>query len=400
MTTEIKCAYKELVPISELKPHPKNRNKHPSDQITRLAEIISFQGIRSPIKVSTRSGFITAGHGRLEALRHLRIKDAPVDYQDYDSDEQEYADLQADNAIALWAELDLSGINMDVPDLGPDFDINMMGIRDFTLEPAEKFPQCDEDEVPDHVEPKTNLGDIYQLGEHRLMCGNSTVATDIEKLTEGQKAEMCFTDPPYGVNYSGGIQFKDGEAQKNNRKKLANDDSTNIYSEVAPMISAFVHGPCYIWFAFSKAKETIDAIDAIGEFHALIIWNKTNATYGALNANYKQRHEPCVYLKTKGSTLRWAGPTTECTVWDMKRDGRNDLHPTQKPVELAARAIGNHDAKTVLDLFGGSGSTLIACENTSRKCFMMELDPHYCDVIVTRWEKYTGKTAELTNGQT
>jgi hypothetical protein len=138
MQHKIHCAYDALVPLSEINPHPKNRNKHPIDQINRLAQIIKYQGIRSPIKVSKRSGFITAGHGRLEAMKALKIKKAPVNYQDYASDEQEYADLQSDNAIALWAELDFSGINTDIADLGPDFDIDLLGIKDFVLDPADK----------------------------------------------------------------------------------------------------------------------------------------------------------------------------------------------------------------------------------------------------------------------
>lgn len=135
---KIHCAYKELIPIAEMRPHPKNRNKHPDDQIERLAAIIAYQGLRSPLKVSNRSGYITAGHGRLEALKKLKVKEVPVDYQDYESDEQEYADLQSDNAIALWAELDLMGINLDLGDLGPDFDIDLLGIKNFVLVPEDK----------------------------------------------------------------------------------------------------------------------------------------------------------------------------------------------------------------------------------------------------------------------
>lgn len=134
----IRCAYQKLIKINELKPHPKNRNKHPSDQIERLATIIKYQGIRSPIKVSLRSGYITAGHGRLEAFRHLKLKAVPVDMQDYESDEQEYADIQSDNAIALWAELDLLGINVDLPAMGPEFNIDLLGIRNFVLDASEK----------------------------------------------------------------------------------------------------------------------------------------------------------------------------------------------------------------------------------------------------------------------
>ncbi len=151
MTINVHCAYDELVKIKDLKPHPQNRNKHPEDQITRLAKIIEYQGIRSPIKVSKRSGFITAGHGRLEAFRRLKIKEAPVNYQDYDSDEQEYADIQSDNAIASWAELDLSGINSDIGELGPDFDLDLLGIKAFTLDPGEGEVEINEKELDENI---------------------------------------------------------------------------------------------------------------------------------------------------------------------------------------------------------------------------------------------------------
>jgi DNA modification methylase len=396
---KFECAHDELVDVHKLQPNPKNPNTHPARQIELLAKIIDYQGQRSPIVVSKRSGFITKGHGRLDAIKRLGWEKAAVDYQDYADEAQEYADMVADNKIAELAEHDDNAMIEGIKTLGIT-DLELLGLDGFEL-PAEPVEaQCDEDEVPSvRTDTIAKPGDVWILGDHRLMCGDSTNIQHVERLMDGVKAEMLFTDPPYGVDYSGGIQFKDGVAIKESRTRLAGDDSTNLYRDVAPIIGSYVDGPCYVWFAFSKAKDTIDAIDAIGEIHALIIWHKTNATYGALNANYKQRHEPCIYLKTKGSTLRWAGPTDECTVWEMKRDPRNDMHPTQKPVELAERAISNHDASTVLDLFGGSGSTLIACEKTNRKCYMMELDPKYCDVILARWEKYTGKKAELvTNG--
>jgi len=217
---------------------------------------------------------------------------------------------------------------------------------------------------------------------------------------DGAKADMMFTDPPYGVDYSGGIQFmKDGTSKTNNREKLAHDDSTAIYTDFLPVALLAVDGPCYMWFAGSKARDVYNAVYDNGcETHALIIWHKTNATYGAMNAQYKQRHEPCLYFKPKGSTLRWCGETTEATVWSQDRDGINEFHPTQKPIALASKAIGNHDAKTVLEMFGGSGSTLIACEQLGRKCYAMEISPKYCDVIIQRWENATGQKAVLDEG--
>jgi DNA modification methylase len=173
---------------------------------------------------------------------------------------------------------------------------------------------------------------------------------------------------------------------------IANDD-IDIYADVFPILRDLVNGPCYVWFAGTRAASLYNAAEKYGEIHALIVWVK-NGGYGALMANYKQKHEPCLYWKPKNAKLNFIGPTTETTVWEVAKDGVNEYHPTQKPVALPAKAIANHDAETVLDLFGGSGSTLIAAEQLGRKCYMMELDPHYCDVIIARWEKFTGKKAE------
>ena len=175
---------------------------------------------------------------------------------------------------------------------------------------------------------------------------------------------------------------------------MIKNDDVDIYEDVFKMLSKFSNGPCYVWFAGTKASSLYVAAEEYGDIHALIIWVK-NGGYGALNANYKQKHEPCIYWKPKGKTLNFIGPTTETTIWEMNKDGRNDLHPTQKPVALPSKAIQNHNAKTILDLFGGSGSTLIAAEQTDRTCYMMELDPKYCDVIIQRWETLTGEKAVL-----
>lgn len=237
------------------------------------------------------------------------------------------------------------------------------------------------------------MGNLILKSQHRLACIDSTNKEDVAKLMNGEKADMVFTDPPYGVNYEGG-HFHSGDVNiKRKREKLAADQTPDIYTDVIPVIAQFCDGPCYTWYAASRGKQLYNAIDKAGEYHAMIVWHKINATYAAMNAQYKQRHEPCVYWKPKGSTLRWCGPTDERTIWELKRDARNNFHPTQKPVELAERAIGNHKAKTVLDLFLGSGSTLIACEKTGRRCFGSEIDPHYCSVILKRWEDYTGKKA-------
>lgn len=203
---------------------------------------------------------------------------------------------------------------------------------------------------------------------------------------------MVFTDPPYGVSYTGGVQFdKEGNPEMHNRQMILNDD-VDIYDDVLKVLSQVTDGPCYIWFAGTKAASLYRAAEKYGELHSLIIWVK-NGGYGALMANYKQKHEPCLYWKPKGAKLNFVGATTETTIWEINKDGVNNYHPTQKPVALPAKAINNHKAETVLDLFGGSGSTMMACEQLNRKNYTMELDPHYCDIIIARWEKLTGKKA-------
>ncbi len=261
-------------------------------------------------------------------------------------------------------------------------------------------PEIVEDEVPEPPsDPITKPGDLWTLGRHRLLCGDSTSESDVSRLMNGETAEMLFTDPPYGVNYEGG-HFHSGDVKiKRKREKLADDTTTEIYSRFLPVALSVVDGPCYLWFAVIKARDIYNAVfDSKGEVHALIIWHKTNATYAAMNAQYKQRHEPCLYFKPKGSTLRWTGATTEATVWSKDRDAINEFHPTQKPVSLASKAIQNHDAKIVLDCFLGSGTTLIAAEQLDRTCYGLEISPEYCDVIVERWQNLTGEKATRENG--
>ena len=395
----VRCSYSKLVLLKDLKAHPKNRNKHPDEQIERLANIIEYQGIRHPIKVSTRSGYITAGHGRLAAAQKLGLKEFPVDYQDYESDEQEYADVQSDNAIASWAELDLAGINSDIGELGPDFDIDLLGLKNFTVEIADKLePQCDEDEVPEVVEPKTKRGDIYQLGRHRLMCGDSTSIDDVEKLMAGEKADMVITDPPYNVSYVGGT--KEALTIKNDSM---NDEEFYKFlydAYVAMFISTKAGGAIYVAHADSEGVNFRKAMkDAGWLLKQSLVWVKHSLVMG--RQDYHWKHEPILYGWSPGASHNWFSDRKQTTVLEFNKPSRNGEHPTMKPVELFEYLIGNSSDKNqiVLDLFGGSGTTIIASEKLLRRAFLMELDPKYCDVIIARWEKYTGKKAELLNGQ-
>jgi DNA modification methylase len=391
----------QLVDIDSLVLNPKNNNKHPKEQIDRLAKLIQYQGFRNPVIVSKRTGFVLAGHGRIEAAKLAGLKEVPAMFQDFENEAQEYAYLTSDNAIASWAELDLSAVNTEMLDLGPDFDIDLLGIKDFVIEPIEKFePQSDEDAVPDVVYPITRKGDIWLLGNHRLMCGDSTMIDDVEKLMNGEKADMVFTDPPYGVSYTGGLGDNGNGIESNKREMIKNDD-IDLYYEAVTTANHFSNGPVFMFYADTVPFQLYAAVKDVGaKIVAMIVWKKKGG-YGALGASYKQNHEPCLIWLPKGKKLNFIGETTENRVWEMDKDGLNKLHPTQKPVAIPKRAIGNHEAEIVLDIFGGSGSTMIACEELKRKARLMELDEKYCDVIIKRWEQYTGKkaTLELT-GQT
>lgn len=386
------------VPIDSLRGLPGNPRRGDVDAV---ASSLSRFGQRKPIVVRKDDGTIIAGNHTWQAAKKLGWSEIAVAYVgDDDVTAQAYA--LADNRTAELGDYDdellkqlIESVGQIDPDLLHDTGWSDDAVKELLDKIESEFPKVvDEDEVPEPpVEAKTKLGDLYHLGRHRLLCGDSTDEATVARLMDGAKADMVFTDPPYGVAYTGGLQFKDGNVEKNNREMIKNDD-IDIYEDVFKILSKFSNGPCYVWFAGTKASSLYVAAEEYGDIHALIIWVK-NGGYGALNANYKQKHEPCIYWKPKGKTLNFIGSTTETTIWEINKDGRNDFHPTQKPIALPSKAIQNHNGKTVLDLFGGSGSTLIAAEQTNRTCYMMELDPKYCDVIIERWENFTGEKAKL-----
>lgn len=387
------------IKTADLIPYARNSRTHSKEQVAQIAASIKEFGFTNPVLVG-EDNVLIAGHGRLLAAQKLGLDDVPAVVIKGLTDTQKRALVLADNRIALSGAWDDEMLAIEFQALkDEDYDLALTGfdedeISKFITEPH-GWGQTDEDEVTEPpVVPVTVLGDVWLLGNHRLMCGDSTSIDAVEKLMDGKKADMVFTDPPYGVNYEGG-HFHSGDVKiKRKREKLASDNTTAIYFDFLPVMLKFVDGACYMWFADSKAVDVYNALrDNNCDTHALIIWHKTNATYAAMNAQYKQRHEPCVYFKPKGSTLRWCGDSKESTLWSQDRDGINDFHPTQKPVALAEKAIKNHTAKSVLDLFLGSGSTLIACEKTGRTCYGMELSEAYVDVIIKRWQDFTGLEA-------
>ncbi len=217
----------KFIHLNQIKPNPKNRNKHTKEQIDRLCKIIEYQGFRSPLIISNRSGLLVSGHGRLEAAKKLKLESVPVIYQDFEDEDQEYAAGVSENSIASWAELDLSGINEDIANLGPDFDLDYLGIENFTLDASEKG-LCDPDEIPEKVEPKTKLGDIYQLGNHRLMCGSSVDPQAMDLLMDSEIADLLVTDPPYGVSYVEKNAAVNGGIVKNAIGKEIKNDTGSV----------------------------------------------------------------------------------------------------------------------------------------------------------------------------
>jgi DNA modification methylase len=397
--------------IEDLIPYVNNSRTHSDAQVAQIAASIKEFGWTNPILVDGDKGII-AGHGRLLAARKLGHTQVPTIELKHLTAAQRKAYVIADNQLALNAGWDTTLLTLELQELQKlDFDLELLGFDpkelDKLLEPEQVEGLTDEDAVPDvPEEPKTKLGDIYQLGNHRLMCGDSTSIDAVEKLMDGQKADMVFTDPPYNIGFGGtmsntsknGVMIKHTGMNAKHRP-IENDKKTesefyDFISEVLAIIQIKCKGAFYISFGSANLHELLRPITDIGmEYKSIIIWVKNQSPMGG--GAYRRRYEPIIYGNFSGEFYGKA--YAEDDVWEFQRTLKNDLHPTMKPVELVKNAI-NHGSKLkdiVLDLFGGSGSALIACEELNRKAFLMELDPKYCDVIVKRWEDFTGKKAEL-----
>ncbi len=388
-----------------IQPYPDNAKKHPDKQVEMIAKSIKRFGWQQPIVVD-KQGIIIVGHGRYQAyIKHPEGMDEPwiTDNEGNTISGKQGRELTAKEVKAYRladnklneSDWDLEITIEELHDIDDPALQELTGFdMDLLLEPEEK-----DDEVPETPdEPRSKLGDLYQLGPHRVLCGDSTKLEDVERLMDGKKADMVFTDLPYGVDYDGGIQFTKSGIKTGQREKLIADDTEDIYALAIPIMAKFCDGAIYTWFADTKAKTIYESIEAVGDIHALIIWVK-NGGYGAMNANYKQKHEPCLYWKPKGKKLNFVGPTTETTIWEINKDGKNKLHPTQKPVDLSVKAIKNHSVGLVLDLFLGSGATLIGCQKLNRQCYGIELNPKYVDVIVQRYVDYMDNPTVILNNE-
>lgn len=375
-------------------PWDKNANQHSNEQIERLCKIIEHNGFRDPLIISKRSGFLICGHGRLICAKKLKLETVPVIYQDFRDEAEEYQFMVAHNAIASWAELDLSAVNTEMLELGPDFDIDMLGIKDFVIEPIEKFePQADEDEVPEVIHPITRKGDVWILGNHRLMCGDSTMIDDVEKLMNGEKADMVFTDPPYNIGF---------KPQRGTHEIIKNDDMSDgefrdFLSSVFINCKIALKENTYLisFMSWSTIQDFNFALKDLFEIKSMPIWIKNNFGIGYYT---RPKYEP-FYLCLNGKPEKPISPPAD--VFEYAKVHKT-IHSCEKPIEMIL-GITNHfnNGGLFYEPFAGSGSMLIACEKTNRKCYGMELDEKYCDVIINRWQNYTGKKATLkSNGQT
>lgn len=398
MAEVFNCAYSDLVDLHKIVPNPKNPNKHDKKQIDLLAKLIDFQGQRLPLIVSNRSGFLVAGHGRLEAIQKLGWTKSAVDYQDFESEAQEIAFLISDNKIQELAESDESMIQDLAKSLG-DFDFDLLGIPDFQLIETETLPQGDPDAVPEMPsEAKTKLGDVYRLGKHRLMCGDSTSVDAVEKLFDGGRADITFTSPPYnaGKNIRGNFYENDSDDKSENEYT----DFLNAFTNTSLSFTDFAFVNIQILESNKRSIVQYQAAQ-IDRLKDILVWNKRqfppHINAGTFGCKWEYVFAFGQYGKGRAFPCKWQGKFAN--VIETESNSGNefaDIHRAGFPVAFPGWIIEKMDfAKSVFDPFMGTGTTLIAAEKHGWHSFGMELDPKYCDVIVKRWEDFTGKKAEL-----
>lgn len=375
-------------PVADLIPYVNNARTHSDEQVAQVAASIKEFGFTNPILIDEDSSII-AGHGRLLAARQLGLTEVPTITLDNLTEAQKKAYIIADNQLAANAGWDLELLKLEVENLQElDFDIDLLGFDDDFISgllETQSEGLTDEDAVPEPPEdPITVEGDLWILGNHRLLCGDSTSIDAVERLMDGQKADMVFTDPPYNVGFNG----RSGKFDVIKNDKLPEEEFAEFIDDVIQTIKAVDPAVYYIWCNWNF----YGLLQGKLEYKSCIVWAKN--VFGMGNG-YRHQHEFCLFNGKIDELIK-----NESDLWEVKKDSKY-VHPTQKPVALSVRAFGNHIKLTkVLDLFGGSGSTLIGAEQTGRQSYLMELDPKYCDVIITRWQDFTGQEAVLESGDT
>lgn len=427
---EMKIVY---LPPGDLVPYEHNAKRHPPEQVEHIANSIREFGFRQPIVVDA-DNVVVIGHGRLMAAQRLGLETVPVVRADDLTEEQIKALRLADNKTNE-SEWDMQELLAELSELEMDFDMSLFGFDKDSNGEADDA-EIEEDEPPEPPEePKAKPGDVYQLGQHRLMCGDSTNPDDVNKLLNGAEIDMLLTDPPYNVNLGSIPTPTETNIRPIMNDNMDEDDFIHFLSSALWNAERHMRAGAayYIWYAGLHHIEFESAIRNVETFkiHEQLVWVKSHFVLGR-NSDYQWMHEPCLYGWKTGAEHYFTDSRAESTVIEdeqvklstMKKGdliqlcerlmGLNqantilradrpmsaDMHPTVKPQALLVPLIRNSSKRgwNVLDLFGGSGSTLIASEQTGRKCYMMELDPHYVDVIIARWEKLTGEKAVLLNG--
>jgi DNA modification methylase len=394
----------ERRPIEDLIPYANNARTHSDAQVAQIAASMIEWGWTNPVLISP-DGQILAGHGRVLAARKLGYSDCPVMVAEGWTETQKRAYILADNRIAENAGWDEEMLRIELQALQSlGFDLDITGFDADALaellagDEPDNEGQTDEDAVPEVNEtPISRPGDLWVMGPHRLLCGDATEAASYEALLQGEQGEsvdMVFTDPPYNVNYANSASDK---LSGKDRAILNDNLGSGFYDFLLAALTQMVtHCKGGIYVAMSSSElDVLQAAfrDAGGKWSTFIIWAKNTFTLG--RADYQRQYEPILYGWREGASRHWCGDRDQGDVWQIKKPHKNDLHPTMKPVELVERAIRNSSrpGDAVLDCFGGSGTTLIAAEKSGRVARLMELDPKYVDVIVRRWEDFTGKKA-------
>ena len=395
--------------VDSLIPYARNARTHSDTQVSQIAGSIKEWGWTTPVLIDEDGGII-AGHGRVLAAQKLGITDVPTMTATGWTEAQKRAYILADNQLALNAGWDMELLKVELGDLDDDgFDVDLIGfdpdfLANLLIDGTEGL--TDPDDVPETPDdPITVEGDVWVMGNHRLMCGDSTMLDSVERLIDGGKADMVFTDPPYGVNYSGkkkGMLFAGKQQKKDSGKPIKSDDErgeglSSLFrdSMLCCVASTKTGAAFYVFFGINRSPETLSGIDAAGlEIRNWLIWDKGNVGFHAMGAQYKPNYEAFLYCYKAKNSPAWYGADNEQTLWRHTSE-RLRLHPTMKPVSLIIQALENSSkaGDAVLDLFGGSGSTVIACEKAGRDCRVMELDPNFCDVAVKRWQEFTGQDA-------
>ena len=392
----------ETIPIDKIYAYENNAKLHPQEQIDQIVKSMQEFGNNDPIAIDENNQVIE-GHGRLLALKQMGEKEAPVIRLSHLSEEQKKAYILVHNQLTLNTGFDEellkteleSIVGIDMGDFG--FDLDIVDLEEETTEAVE---DVDFDPTPPE-EPKTKRGDLYRLGEHYLLCGDSTSAEDVKRLMsasgEEEQIDLFCSDPPYGVSYVGGTD----ESLTIQNDSLTDDELQAFLTDIFINVNDHLKpgGSFYIWHASSTALEFLHAMRAVGWVdRQQLVWVKNSMVLG--RSDFQWRHEPCFYGWKSGAAHNWHSDRKQTTVLEFDKPARNGDHPTMKPVPLIAYQVecSTKRGEIVFDACSGSGTIGIACEQTGRRARMMEIDERYCDVIVRRWEELTGEKAILLNG--